>query len=98
MILYFSGTGNSRYIAQRMARTVGGEAVSLNGLLRDGGPVDLAAGEGALFTVCYGFSGLFSGALKRQGRLLFLLLFLSANTLAVFWSWESRRCIGARIR
>ena len=57
--------------------------------------MDLAAGEGALFTVCYGFSGLFSGALKRQGRLLFLLLFLSANTLAVFWSWESRRCIGA---
>ncbi len=49
MILYFSGTGNSRYIAQRMARTVGGEAVSLNGLLRDGGPVDLAAGEGLVF-------------------------------------------------
>ncbi len=57
--------------------------------------MDLAAGEAALFTVCYGFAGLLSGALKRQGRLLFLLIYLAANTLAVFWSWETNPCLPA---
>jgi len=57
--------------------------------------MDLAAGGQALFTVCYGFAGLLSGALKRQGRLLFLLIFLAANTLAVFWSWETNPSLPA---
>ncbi len=50
--------------------------------------MDLAAGSDAMFTVCYGFAGLLSGAMKRQGRLLFLLLYLASNTLAVFWNWS----------
>ncbi len=57
--------------------------------------MDLAAGGTALFTVCYGFAGLLSGTLKRRGRLLFLLLFLAAHTLAVFWSWETRTGLAA---
>ena len=57
--------------------------------------MDLTAGGTAVFTVCYGFAGLLSGALKRQGRLMFLLLFLTANTLAVFWRWASMMSIGA---
>ncbi len=40
--------------------------------------------------------GLMSGVLKRQGRLVFLLVFLASNTLAVFWNWRrtpaSRHC------
>ena len=50
--------------------------------------MDLAAGSDTMFTVCYGFAGLLSGAMKRQGRLLFLLLYLASNTLAVFWNWD----------
>lgn len=30
MILYFSGTGNSRYIAQRIAESLGDELLSMN--------------------------------------------------------------------
>lgn len=52
--------------------------------------MDLSAGSAALFTVCYGFSGLLSGALKRQGRLLFLLIYTAANTLAVFWNRQTQ--------
>ena len=36
MILYFSGTGNSRYAAQRLARALGDELVSLNDCLKRG--------------------------------------------------------------
>jgi len=54
------------------------------------------AGEGrAFFAVCYSFAGLTAGAMKRQGRLWFLLLYISANTLAVFWHWGARECIPA---
>lgn len=35
MILYFSGTGNSRYIAQRIADVTGDELVSINDRLKD---------------------------------------------------------------
>ncbi len=51
--------------------------------------MDLAAGGGALFMVCYGFAGLLSGMLKRRGRLLFSLLYIAGNTMAVFWNWET---------
>ena len=57
--------------------------------------MDLAAGGGALFTVCYGFAGLLSGALKRQGRLLFLLLFIAADAMAVLWNRDAGNGIGA---
>lgn len=57
--------------------------------------MDLAHGEGAMFLVCYGFAGLLSGMLKRQGRLLFALLFIAGNTLAVLWSWDSPLSLSA---
>lgn len=46
--------------------------------------MDLASPATPIFTICYGFAGLMSGVLKRQGRLVFLLVFLASNTLAVF--------------
>ena len=60
----------------------GGAAVGAFVGVITGLAMDLAAGSTAMFTVCYGFAGLLSGALKRQGRLLFLLLYLAADTLA----------------
>jgi ferredoxin len=41
MVLYFSGTGNSRYVAQRIADTLGDELVSMNNRIkaRDTSPV-----------------------------------------------------------
>lgn len=36
MVLYFSGTGNSRYVAERVAKATGDTAVSLNDRLRLG--------------------------------------------------------------
>ena len=57
--------------------------------------MDIVSPATPIFTVCYGFAGLMSGVLKRQGRLLFLLIFLAANTLAVFWRWETSPCLPA---
>ncbi len=36
MIFYFSGTGNSRYVAEKTAETVQDEVVSMNALLKEG--------------------------------------------------------------
>ncbi len=52
--------------------------------------MDLAAGGSPGFLLCYGFSGLLAGALKRQGRLLFLMVYLTANILSLFWQPEER--------
>ena len=57
--------------------------------------MDLSAAGTAFFSVCYSFAGLMAGALKRQGRLLFLLLYLVANTLSVLWHWGMAECIPA---
>ena len=38
MILYFTGTGNSRYIAQRIAETLGDELLSMNDRIKAGEP------------------------------------------------------------
>lgn len=57
--------------------------------------MDLASPATPIFTICYGFAGLMSGVLKRQGRLVFLLVFLASNTLAVFWNWEANPCLPA---
>ena len=37
MILYFTGTGNSRYVAEMLADLTGDEAMSANGFIKDGG-------------------------------------------------------------
>ena len=36
MILFFSGTGNSRYIARRLAAALGDELVSVNDRIKSG--------------------------------------------------------------
>lgn len=41
MILYFSGTGNSRYIAEVLAKETEEQLISLNQLLRQQKPVTL---------------------------------------------------------
>ena len=79
-----------------MAAAFGGGAAAgaLVGVVT-GLAMDLAAGGSALYMVCYGFSGLLSGMLKRQGRLLFALIYIAGNTLAVLWNWEEDLSLGA---
>lgn len=60
-----------------------------------GTAVDLAAGGTPLFCMCYGVAGLLSGAIAKQGRLLFLLCFVSANAVGVFWQWSSAESVYA---
>lgn len=36
MVLYFSGTGNSRYVAQRTAEVLGGQLLSMNDRIKAG--------------------------------------------------------------
>ena len=57
--------------------------------------MDLAAGGAPVFLIGYGFAGLLSGAVKRQGRLLFLLVFLTAHALTVFWNWSAELSVPA---
>ena len=79
-----------------MAAAFGGGAASgaLLGVIL-GLAMDLAAGGSAFYLMCYGFSGLLSGMLKRQGRLLFALIYIMGNTLCVFWNWGTSPMPGA---
>ena len=45
MILYFSGTGNSRHAAQRMADALGDTLLSLNDRIRSGDTSPVETGE-----------------------------------------------------
>lgn len=45
MILYFSGTGNSKFVAEELRRVIGGEALPLNHFMREGGYPALEAGS-----------------------------------------------------
>lgn len=49
--------------------------------------MDMAAGETAFFSMAYAFAGLIGGAFSKHGRLLFLLSYILANTIAVLWTW-----------
>ena len=52
MIMYFSGTGNSKYVAERISEQVGGPApVSLNELIKSGRSEEFESGEPYVF--CY---------------------------------------------
>ena len=44
MILYFSGTGNSKYVAQRIADALGDELVNLNDRIKDSNTSKPASG------------------------------------------------------
>ena len=45
MILYFSGTGNSRYIAERIAKSLGDELLSMNDRIKTGDTSPVAPDE-----------------------------------------------------
>lgn len=49
MVLYFSGTGNSRYVAKEIARISGDEAVSLNKRIKKGNFGDIASDKPLVF-------------------------------------------------
>ena len=49
MIVYFSGTGNSRYCAQYLAHQLGDEAVDAFGFIRNGIAADLITGKPWVF-------------------------------------------------
>ena len=45
MVLYFTGTGNSRYVAQRMAEALGDELLSMNDRIKAGNTSPITSGE-----------------------------------------------------
>lgn len=51
MILYFSGTGNSRYVAQGISKVTGDEIVSINDLLKSGSRDDIKSAKPLVFVV-----------------------------------------------
>lgn len=49
--------------------------------------MDMAAGGEVFFSMAYAFAGLIGGAFSKHGRLLFLVSYILANTVAVLWTW-----------
>ena len=45
MVLYFTGTGNSRYIAERIAEALGDELLSMNDRIKAGNPSPITSDE-----------------------------------------------------
>ena len=56
--------------------------------------MDLAAAGGPFYAIAYGFSGLLTGAGRRQGRLFGAISYVVANAAVVLWSWEESRISG----
>jgi stage II sporulation protein E len=48
--------------------------------------VDLAAGTQVFFIMAFAFAGLISGFFSKHGRLLFIVSYIVANTVAVLWT------------
>ena len=46
MILYFSGTGNSKYAAERIAKELGDTCLSMNDRIKSGDTSPVETGEG----------------------------------------------------
>ncbi|MBQ2896018.1 MAG: SpoIIE family protein phosphatase [Oscillospiraceae bacterium] len=67
----------------------GGASVGCVGGLILGAAVDIAGGETPVFSMCYALAGLLAGLLCRRGRLLFLLCFVLADALGIFWNWTA---------
>lgn len=51
MVYYFSGTGNSRYVAERTAQALGETPVSLNDIIKKGEALSFTKGETLVFCV-----------------------------------------------
>ena len=97
-VTVFGVVSPGRVLAELCVMTAaftGGAAAGAPAGVVAGLAMDLAVGSRALYLVCYGFAGLLSGMLKRQGRLLFTLIYIAGNTLAVFWNWETSPMLGA---
>ena len=45
MVIYFSGTGNSRYVAERIAEALGDELLSMNDRIKAGDTSPVASDE-----------------------------------------------------
>ncbi|MEO3216075.1 MULTISPECIES: flavodoxin domain-containing protein [Romboutsia] len=52
MILYFSGTGNSRYVARKIAQELNDELISLNQLIKEGKTDELISTDKPFVFVC----------------------------------------------
>lgn len=52
MILYFSGTGNSKFVADEIANVTNDELISINELIKSGKIQDLTSKESTLIFVC----------------------------------------------
>ena len=56
MVLYFSGTGNSRYVAQRICAALGESCIDLSKRIKDNDTSAIEAGERLIFvTPTYGW-------------------------------------------
>ena len=49
--------------------------------------MDMASGGEIFFSMAYAFAGLIGGTFSKHGRLMFLLSYIIANTVAVLWTW-----------
>lgn len=74
---------------------VGGTASGAAAGVSAGLAMDLATGGAPFYTMAYGFSGLLTGAGKKQSRLFAVLSFTMANATVVLWSWEGQTRISA---
>lgn len=52
MILYFSGTGNSRYVARKIAQELNDELISLNQLIKEEKTDELISADKPFIFVC----------------------------------------------
>jgi len=97
-IYFLNGINLGRWIAAILVMTAsycgGVQAGGIAGIIA-GTAVDLAAGGTPLFSMCYGIAGLLAGTIAKQGRLLFLLCFVSANAVGVFWQWSRSESVYA---
>ena len=53
MILYFSGTGNSRYVAEKIAVSIKGELLNLNDLIKKNEAIAVQAENVIIVTPTY---------------------------------------------
>ena len=51
MILYFSGTGNSRYVAEQIAKITDDEIISINSKLQNNDTSDITVNDRLIFVV-----------------------------------------------
>ena len=51
MILYFSGTGNSRYVAEQIAKITSDEIISINNKLKNNDISDILVNDRLIFVV-----------------------------------------------